>query len=310
MLKLPFCAYPTTLIEEEDFRLKQTFRPIPSLALAFLCAFCEKYKSLDYKLKAVDINIEAYTAPGDPIDLSLYPKILSDCIKNNSYDVLALSIMLVYNHNWLNDAVRLSRKYHPGSKIIVGGGFPTIFPEKVLKNYDTDDVVIGEGETSFLHILNKYNNHHDANFESKFPFEGYATKDANGNIKVIPREKGFILSMKDFPPPAWKYLNVEKYFKNSGDKILPIEGSRGCPYNCSYCATNLSWGRKVRYKSVDNLIKEIKETSKKYGSPTRHFVDDNISISKEWVVEFLNKLIDLKLSHEISFSNFSVRHLD
>jgi hypothetical protein len=121
LIRLPFCLHPhSSSPEVTNFRARQTFRPIPSLTLASLCAFFEKYKSYDYSLKAIDLNIEAYTTPGVPINISVYQKLLNDCIENNSYDVLALSVMLVYNIKWVDEAVMLSRKYHPDSKIVIG----------------------------------------------------------------------------------------------------------------------------------------------------------------------------------------------
>jgi len=309
LLKIPFCRFPDSKIEEENFRTKAPFRPIPSLALATLCGFLKKYKSIDYKINAIDVNIEAYTKPGVAIDYSAYPKLLEESIKNNSYDVLALSSMFVFNVKWVDIAVRLSRKYHPNAKIIIGGGYPTLFPERCLKEHEIDDVVIGEGEATLLHLLNKYNKYHDSDFEEKFPFVSYATKNKDGEIQIIQRDKKF-LDVSYLPAPAWEYLNVKKYFKNSGDRTLPVEGSRGCPYNCSYCCTYLSWGRRIRYKKVDQIVKELLETQEKFNPDCFHFVDDNLSFSKEWFKEFLNKLIDLGLPVKVDASNFSVKHID
>jgi radical SAM superfamily enzyme YgiQ (UPF0313 family) len=308
LLKLPYSTHPDVLTIDDNFRTKSTFRPIPSLALVSLCAFVDKYKTYDYHLRAIDVNIEAYTAPGVPIDVSSYRQLLTDCIKNNDYNVIALSATFVFNVRWVDAAVKLSRKYHPEAKIILGGGYPTLFPEKCLKEHDVDHVVIGEGEASLLHILNYYNNHRDYEFETKFPFEGYGSKNEKGEITIFPAKHSFI-NMKDIPPPAWHYLKVERYFNKSGDRILPIEGSRGCPYNCTYCCTYLSWGRRVRYKPVENLINELLQTNNKY-KPRFHFIDDNFSFSKKWFTEFLKELISLKLPLDMDMHNFSVKHLD
>lgn len=309
LLKLPYCTHPDAKIVDDDFRTKGTFRPLPSLALPTLCGFIDKYKTLNYKIKAIDLNIEAYTEPDVPIDTSYYPELLEDIIKSNNYDVLGLSVMFVYNIKWVNHAVNLSRKFHPESKIIIGGGYPTLFPERCLIENDIDDAVIGEGESTFLHILNKYNNHSDSEFEKKFPFVGYASKKENGEIEFSNKKLHFI-DMKDLLSPAWSYLDIKKYFKNSGDKILPIEGSRGCPYQCTFCCTYLSWGFKIRYKPIDNLIDEIRDIEKNYNADSLTFGDDNLAFNKEWIKKFLTRFIDLNLSVKLEASNFSVKHLD
>lgn len=309
LLKVPHCEFPGSQTEEENFRTKSAFRPVPSLALATLCAFIDKYKTCDYTLKAVDINIEAYTKPNIPIDISSYCRLLTNCIKNNEYDVLAISAAFVYNIKWVEKAVKLSRTYHPDAKIIVGGGYPTLFPEICLKELDVNDVVIGEGEAAVLYILNRYNGYRDYEFEKTFSPEGYVSREDHGKKDILTRRQHF-LNLEDLPMPAWHYLNINKYFKNSGDRILPVEASRGCPYNCAYCCTYISWGRKVRYKSIYNLIKELIELEKTYKPDSFHFVDDNMSFSKPWFAEFLKKLIDIRLPVKIGASNFSVKHLD
>ncbi|MCP5053144.1 MAG: cobalamin B12-binding domain-containing protein, partial [bacterium] len=119
LLKVPHCIHPDAIPENDSFRLKHTFRPIPSFGLASLCAFLEKHNTFGYHIKAVDINIEAYKKPGVPIDIYDYPGLLEEHIKNRDYDVLGISVMFVFNIRWLMRVVSLSRKYHPDAKIIV-----------------------------------------------------------------------------------------------------------------------------------------------------------------------------------------------
>lgn len=119
LLKVPYCAHPDSEIAKyQDFRKISTFRPVPSLALAALSAFIEKYKTYDYDLKSVDINIEGYTTPNTPIDTSVFKRLLCNFIKNTEYDVLALSAMFVFTVKWVESAIELSRRYHPDAKII------------------------------------------------------------------------------------------------------------------------------------------------------------------------------------------------
>lgn len=310
MLKLPFCTHPDSAKVDTDFRTKSSFRPVPSLALAALCGFIDSYKTLDYKLKAVDLNIEAYVNPGEPIEKKAYPKLLHDAIKNSDYDVLCLSAMFVFNVKWVEEAVGLSKRYHPGAKIILGGGYPTLFPERCLEKHEVDYVVIGEGESTLLHILNKMNNHKDAEFEGRFPFFGYGERGGGGQRTIKTRPHDEYMDLKYLPSPAWSYLNVEKYFKNSGDLYLPVEATRGCPFRCSFCSTYLSWGFRVRYKPVENIMKEMVETKRRYNVESLHFVDDNLTFSKEWIMDFLGRVITARLPVKLTASNFSVKCLD
>ncbi|MFH1799452.1 MAG: cobalamin-dependent protein [Candidatus Omnitrophota bacterium] len=276
LLKLPYCIYVEHK-QDMDFMDRTNFRPLPSIALASICGFFDKYKSIDYTLKAIDINIEAYQNPGEPIDPSLYKDLLTNAIKDNDYGILAMSAMFLYNIRWVELAVKLSRQYHPEAKIIIGGGYPTVFPKEAVEKHDIDFAVIGEGEAAFLHILNKINNHTDLQFEKSYPFENYATKDDAGKVVVVPRKT--FTGLEGLPSPNWDYLNVDKYFKNSGDRVLPMESSRGCPYTCTFCASFLAWGRKMRYKPVDNVIAEVQQIYLKHKVSGVYFTDDNISFS-------------------------------
>ncbi len=308
LLKLPFCTHPDAQDADENFRTKAPFRPVPSLALATLAAFFEKYKSRDYQLKVIDVNLEAYTKPGIPIDTSVYLDLLSDIIKNHEYDVLGLSTLFVFNIRWVASAAALSRKFHPDAKIILGGGYPTLFPEHALKYHPIDDVVMGEGESTFLHLVNRYNNYHDSEFEKRFPFQGYASRGENG--QVIKKTTSQYMDLTALPVPAWHMLDVDKYFERSGDRLLPIEGSRGCPYGCTFCATSISWGKKVRYKDIDQLLAEMRETRRRHRVEILHFNDDNLGFRKEWLVEFLERCTAENFDFKFSASNFSAKHLD
>ncbi|MDQ1350893.1 MAG: SAM-dependent methyltransferase [Acidobacteriota bacterium] len=307
LLKVPHCVHPDAIPENDSFRLKHTFRPIPSFGLAALCAFLEKHNTFGYDIKAVDINIEAYKKPGVPIDIYDYSALMEEEIKKREYDVLGISVMFVFNIRWLYHAVALSRKYHPQAKIIVGGGYSTIFPEKCLKDLEVDTVVIGEGETSLVHVLNRYNQFSDPAFEAKFPFNGYGETDGQGNIRVVPLTH--FIDMNDVPAAAWEYLDVEKYFKNSGDRMLAIEGVRGCPYHCTFCNTQLSWGYKLRYKNVDTLIAEMLDLDIKFHAQL-HFIDDNRSINRQWMMDFLHKILENHIELEPVPSSFHAHHLD
>ncbi|MEK9177725.1 MAG: radical SAM protein, partial [Patescibacteria group bacterium] len=70
-------------------------------------------------------------------------------------------------------------------------------------------------------------------------------------------------------------------------------------------------GPRIRYKPVDSLINEILEIKKRYNDiKTLRFIDDNLSFSKDWIKDFLTRIIDMKLPLKLEIQNFSVKHLD
>jgi len=70
---------------------------------------------------------------------------------------------------------------------------------------------------------------------------------------------------------------------------LPLKGallltSRGCPFNCSYCGCNLIFGRKLRFRSFENIEAEVKFLKEKLGIEGIWIVDDTFTIKKEHAI--------------------------
>ena len=216
LIKVPYCIhYESSVFQEavgpedvkvkehikkdqhtpnQDIKTKSPFRPIPSLAISTLSSFFEKHKTFDYNLKCIDINLLIYDEikPNENIEIKKYSKIIEDTLANENYDILAISAMFVMSQKWVDETLKFSKKYHPNAKTIIGGGYPSIYPEYVLKKHDIDISVVGEGEDSLLNAVNRLNNIVDSEFEKNFPFEGYAAKDGSGKVFSVPRKKGFI----------------------------------------------------------------------------------------------------------------------
>jgi anaerobic magnesium-protoporphyrin IX monomethyl ester cyclase len=72
--------------------------------------------------------------------------------------------------------------------------------------------------------------------------------------------------------------------------VAPMVASRGCPYPCVYCAGKLTMGKTVRYRSVDNVLEEVRLLLGRYKVREIHLVDDNFTYSKEYVLEFCRKV--------------------
>jgi len=80
-----------------------------------------------------------------------------------------------------------------------------------------------------------------------------------------------------------------------GGERMPIIGSRGCPYECSFCASPLLWKRRVRFRSAENIVEEMKYVIKEYGIKLFHFWDDNFTINRKYVMDVCNAIIEENL---------------
>jgi len=84
------------------------------------------------------------------------------------------------------------------------------------------------------------------------------------------------------------------FFKNY--PVAPIITSRGCPYSCTYCAGHLISGKKIRYRSINKVIEEIKILYNQYHIREIHIEDDNFTFNHEFVFDFCRKLKENNLN--------------
>ena len=112
-----------------------------------------------------------------------------------------------------------------------------------------------------------------------------------------------IQNLDDLPFPSWdhyvkKYPLENNFLSNNSKIAVPIYATRGCPYSCfNYCTYPLQQGRKVRFRSVTNIIDEIKFWKKKLNTNKFVFRDPVFSINRKFTVKLCEKIIkeDLKI---------------
>jgi radical SAM superfamily enzyme YgiQ (UPF0313 family) len=94
-------------------------------------------------------------------------------------------------------------------------------------------------------------------------------------------------------------LEFEKYVPppaslNSKRPAIGIITSRGCPYKCTFCARIT--GHKLRFKTIDQIIDEIKYLKEKFKIKQFHFYDDTITCNKNFIKTLCNRIIDENLN--------------
>ena len=107
--------------------------------------------------------------------------------------------------------------------------------------------------------------------------------------------------MDSLPFPARDLLPMHKYFSFEARKypIDYIVSGRGCPYHCIFCADFITSGRKMRARSAENIIAEIKHLVENYGVQEIDFQDDNFTLYPERVKEFCDLMIKTGLNRKV-----------
>jgi radical SAM superfamily enzyme YgiQ (UPF0313 family) len=101
--------------------------------------------------------------------------------------------------------------------------------------------------------------------------------------------------LDSLPFPAYHLFPMEHYRPALGlYRRLPAVGmitSRGCPYECTFCATQGQWGRRTRLRSAENIVEEIRMLQTDFGIREVFFYDDTFTVSKERVQNICEQLL-------------------
>jgi radical SAM superfamily enzyme YgiQ (UPF0313 family) len=149
-----------------------------------------------------------------------------------------------------------------GITVVMGGINASVLPDEYLMH--SDSVVIGEAEHAWEKCLEDF---------EKGELKKTYTADPKHDYKT-PRE------------PRWDLVNMDLIFQ------VAVQTTRGCPFNCDFCLVSKIFGRKMRFRDIDNVVEEIRKLPSKY----IFFVDDNLTINKNYAHELMQKLKPLGIS--------------
>ena len=148
----------------------------------------------------------------------------------------------------------LAKMMFPDAFIVLGGPHASYEWQSLLKQNDwLDAIVVGEGEIPFPLLVRRVCMSKPAEIDFS-DIKGIAWRGLNGDFSFSGWCHGSDdLDSLGFPDDHIGLLNHKDYDIRYGR----IMASRGCPYSCSFCSTATFTGRKVRYRSIENVIEEI-----------------------------------------------------
>jgi anaerobic magnesium-protoporphyrin IX monomethyl ester cyclase len=175
----------------------------------------------------------------------------------------------------------------PNSTFIIGGVHVTSLPEESLTSLHADIGVIGEGELTMLELCQCIS---DGQLWQSV--SGIIFSNTNGECeRTSPRPH--IENLDEIPFPSRHLLDFEQYLVPPGiirghwtERSTTVMTSRGCPFSCIWCGSQCTFGRKVRNRSVENVVAEIEHLVSRYAIDTVWFVDDTFTLNKKRVLEF------------------------
>ena len=175
------------------------------------------------------------------------------------------------------------RQLLPDCKIIMGGGHATFCRDEILTDASAVDIIIiGEGEQTVLDLLD-----HFAKSTDWCEVPGLAFRKNGSIITTAPRK--LLADLDQLPQPA-------RYLDNSIGIDLELQPefivtARGCPSSCHFCSSPAFWGKKVRFRSPQDIVEEILYIRQKFGLIYFSIRDDTFTADRKRAIEFCSLLV-------------------
>lgn len=181
------------------------------------------------------------------------------------------------------ELAKLAKEIKEDTKVIFGGMHPTVDPEGTIREKAIDFICIGEGEEAIVELARGLENKGDVTYIKNI------WAKAEGKIYKNTL-RPLIQDLDSLPFPDRDILDPNyMHHPFIGANFIT---SRGCPFPCSYCQNRYlmkiykNKGKFVRYRSIDNVIEEIKITVDKFKIKRVTFSDEMLTLNKKRVLDF------------------------
>lgn len=167
-----------------------------------------------------------------------------------------------------------------GLPVLMGGPHVTFLTDEAMEH--ADFVIRGEGERPLMTFIDAWEG---AGLLAATPSLSFRSPD--GGIvhnPILPREE----NLDAVPYPDLTLLKPDPHQRRFALPI-PVQASRGCPFDCSFCSVTGMFGKAYRFRSTENIIEELR----RYDDDTNavFFYDDNFAANRERAKDLLQAMI-------------------
>lgn len=209
-------------------------------------------------------------------------------IDNFQPDIIGFQIITT-NRNSTYSLIKFIHKNYPEIRQLIGGIHATLMYEQLLKKFPFLIAVIGEGEITFDELAKEL----ASSGSNLKKIDGIAYV-LNGSV-VKTNQRKLIENLDELPFPKHELFFDED--RTAGCLVT----ARGCPFNCSFCCLDVLSQRRVRMRSVKNIIEEVELMINKFPRMKGIWIhDDTFFIDNRRVIEFCDEIIKRKI--KISFT--------
>jgi len=264
---------PPGTVEEHIGRLSGAAGELPMLGLAFIAAALRD--------QGHDVRIIDYEVNGWPMS-----RVEKD-VREFAPHLVGMTAYIT-NMRRCGTVAGIVKSVDPQCTVILGGPQVTIFPDEAFVCPHVDMIAMSEGEIIIRNVMNALGDERALSL-----VKGIWYRSSSGEIKKNERE-ALVDDLDLFPPPALDLFEMNKYFPPvyiRGRRIAHILTSRGCPFQCTFCETKLTFGRSFRFHSTTRVIAEL-ESLVNQGYDGFQIYDDIFTANKPRVEELCRAIID------------------
>jgi len=308
-MKVMLIASPATSAERyKNNRVIEHFFPIGLLSLAtFLKQNNIETEVADLQIYCENNMVDYLCGLNEDSFVKYIDNHLLKRVGDYKPDVIGIGCLFTGAFSGLKIIAKRIKDVFPHIPIVIGGIHPTLFAEEILARYDfIDYIILGEGEKTFLNLLNCIKNK-----ESLHSLDGIVFRHNGQIIKKVKTR--FENSLDSLPFVDYNFLNLEDYKSDKSSWYspkeieigipFPIISGRSCPNQCSYCSMWHVHGKKIRFRSADNVLDEIEFLYKNFNASYFHFMDDNLTFDKKRTLDIFQGIIDRNLNIQFDTPN-------
>jgi len=256
-----------------------------------------KYTTPHLSLEYIKFYLLDHGYQAEIIDC-VYYKDLESVVKKLSDGGKAIIGITAYTRERFHayNLIRKIKEKTPDSLIVVGGRHFSSLSEETLQELPMVDIVVrGEGEITFKEICDSV--YENTNFKEilGISFRSGTEIVHNPDRPLEPNIDKFRYFDKNYLPDSKKYPLVGLFLRIGKYEMMffSVMATRGCPNSCVFCSLKAD---KARYRSIDNIIKEIEEKIEITGVRNIKFIDSSLTINKKFVAELCDRIITKKLN--------------